>query len=49
MRAAANALNNTHPGTRVYALPGNDFAAYRWGDTIDTVYPGAADPLLRHP
>ncbi len=37
---AANALNKAHPGTRVYALPGNNFAAYRWGDTIDTVYPG---------
>ena len=38
-----------HPGTRVYALPGNNFAAYRWGDTIDTVYPGLHDPSLRHP
>ena len=37
---AAVALDTTHPGTRVYALPGNNFAAYRWGDTIDTVYPG---------
>jgi arabinofuranan 3-O-arabinosyltransferase len=37
---AAAALDTSHPGTRVYAIPGNDFAAYRWGDTIDTVYPG---------
>ncbi|MGA8723401.1 MAG: alpha-(1-_3)-arabinofuranosyltransferase family protein [Acidimicrobiales bacterium] len=37
---AAAALDASHPGTRVYAMPGNDFAAYRWGDTVDTVYPG---------
>ena len=29
-------LNTTHPGTRVLAIPGNDFAADRWGDTVDT-------------
>ena len=40
VRQAATTLDSTHPGTRIYALPGNDFAAYRWGDTIDTVYPG---------
>ncbi len=34
--AAINHLNATHPGTRVYAIPGNDFAANRWGDTVDT-------------
>ena len=34
--AAINHLNATHPGTRVFAIPGNDFAAYRWGDTVDT-------------
>jgi hypothetical protein len=46
---AAAALNPTHPGTRVYALPGNDFAAYRWGDTIDTVYPGLMTrPFVTH-
>ena len=37
VRQAAHHLNTTHPGTRVYAMPGNNFAAYRWGDTIDTV------------
>ncbi len=37
--AAINHLNNTHPGTRVFAIPGNDFAAYRWGDTVDTPQP----------
>ena len=37
--AAINHLNATHPGTRVFAIPGNDFATYRWGDTIDTPQP----------
>jgi len=35
MQAIAH-LNATHPGTRVLAIPGNDFAADRWGDTVDT-------------
>jgi len=49
VQAAADALNKTHPGTRVYALPGNDFAAYRWGDTIDTVFPGLLTrPFVTH-
>jgi arabinofuranan 3-O-arabinosyltransferase len=34
--AAIDHLNATHPGTRVLAIPGNDFAANRWGDTVDT-------------
>ncbi len=37
--AAIDHLNATHPGTRVFAIPGNDFASYRWGDTIDTPQP----------
>ena len=37
--AAIDHLNRTHPGTRVLAIPGNDFAAYRWGDTVDTPQP----------
>ncbi|MGH9079229.1 MAG: alpha-(1-_3)-arabinofuranosyltransferase domain-containing protein, partial [Acidimicrobiales bacterium] len=49
VRQAAAALNRSHPGTRVYALPGNNFAAYRWGDTIDTVYPGLMTrPFVTH-
>jgi hypothetical protein len=32
-------LNDTHKGTRVLAIPGNDFATDRWGDTIDTPQP----------
>ena len=47
--AAINHLNATHPGTRVFAIPGNDFAAYRWGDTVDTPQPALLDPGLRHP
>jgi len=41
--AAARHLNAVHPGTRVYALPGNDFAAYRWGDTVDPIWPALLD------
>ena len=49
VRQAATHLDATHPGTRVYALPGNNFAAYTWGDTIDTVYPGLLTrPFVTH-
>ena len=37
--AALHALNATGHGTRVLAIPGNDFAAYTWGDTNDTPQP----------
>jgi arabinofuranan 3-O-arabinosyltransferase len=37
--AAIAHLNATHSGTRVFAIPGNDFASYRWGDTVDTPQP----------
>ena len=47
--AAINHLNATHPGTRVFAIPGNDFAAYRWGDTVDTPQPALLTPGLRDP
>jgi hypothetical protein len=41
---ATSALNSEPGGTgpaatRVVAIPGQNFAAYRFGDTIDTVYP----------
>lgn len=39
VRQAADYLDSVRPGTRVYALPGENFAAYRWGDTIDPVWP----------
>ena len=46
---AASHLNHTHPNTRVYALPGNDFGAYRWGDTIDTIWPALLNrPFVTH-
>ncbi len=32
-------LNAVHPGTRVLAEPGNDFASSTWGDTVDTPQP----------
>ncbi|HXQ75828.1 MAG TPA: alpha-(1-_3)-arabinofuranosyltransferase family protein [Acidimicrobiales bacterium] len=37
---AADALNAEHQGTRVLAIPGENFAAYRYGDYIDPVWPG---------
>jgi hypothetical protein len=49
VRQAATALDSAHPGTRVYAIPGNNFGAQRWGDTIDTVYPGLMTrPFVTH-
>ncbi len=49
VRAAARALQAQGTSSRVYALPGNNFAAYRWGDTIDTVYPGLMTrPFVTH-
>ena len=46
---AATALNATHKSTRVFAIPGNNFAAYRWGDTIDTAYPALLTrPFVTH-
>ena len=49
VKQAASTLNTAHPGTRVFAIPGNNFAAYRWGDTIDTVYPGLMTrPFVTH-
>ncbi len=38
-QAAIAHLNATHPGTRVMAAPGNDFASFSWGDTVDTPQP----------
>ncbi|HVX21640.1 MAG TPA: alpha-(1-_3)-arabinofuranosyltransferase family protein [Acidimicrobiales bacterium] len=37
--AAIDHLNATHPGTRVLAIPGDDFATDRWGNTVDTPQP----------
>jgi hypothetical protein len=32
-------LNSVDPGTRVLAIPGDDFASYRWGNTVDSPQP----------
>ncbi len=49
VRQAAASLNATNPGTRVFGVPGENFAAYRWGDTNDTVYPGLLTrPYVTH-
>jgi hypothetical protein len=49
VRQAAHALDSAHPGTRLFAIPGNNFGAQRWGDTIDTVYPGLMTrPFVTH-
>ncbi len=37
------ALDRRGPSTRVLAVPGADFAAYRWGNTIDPIEPGLMD------
>ncbi len=37
--SAISYLNSTHPGTRVLSIPGDNFASYRWGDTVDTPQP----------
>jgi len=46
---AADYLNSVHPGTRVYGLPGENFAAYRSGDTVDPVWPAVLSrPYVTH-
>ncbi|NND75547.1 MAG: DUF3367 domain-containing protein [Ilumatobacter sp.] len=45
-RELAKWLDDNGEG-RVYALPGADFAAYRWGGTVDPVLPGLVErPVL---
>ncbi|MFM7270447.1 MAG: alpha-(1-_3)-arabinofuranosyltransferase family protein [Actinomycetes bacterium] len=39
-RAALRDLDARGDATRVLALPGADFAAYRWGMTVDPIEPG---------
>ena len=41
--AAADHLEAADDGTRVLVIPGSDFAAYRWGNTVDPVLPGLVD------
>ncbi|MCZ7629559.1 MAG: DUF3367 domain-containing protein [Microthrixaceae bacterium] len=40
---AASAMDDGDPQTRVYEVPGTDFASYRWGNTVDPVTPGLID------
>ena len=40
---AAAAADAAGSDTRVLELPGTDFAAYRWGNTVDDILPGLID------
>lgn len=40
---AAAAIDARGTDTRVLELPGADFAAYRWGNTVDDILPGLVD------
>src|SRR5262249_26439487 len=40
---AAAALDAQSHATRVFEIPGSDFAAYRWGGTVDPITPGLID------
>jgi arabinofuranan 3-O-arabinosyltransferase len=40
---AADFLDSRDDGTRILELPGTDFAAYRWGNTVDPITPGLID------
>lgn len=46
-RQAADALQQGGASTRVLELPGQEFAAYRWGTTTDQLLPGLMDrPII---
>jgi arabinofuranan 3-O-arabinosyltransferase len=40
---AADHLEAEGHDTRVLAVPGSDFASYRWGNTVDPILPGLVD------
>jgi len=40
---AAAELDARDDGTRVLEIPGEDFASYRWGTTVDPITPGLMD------
>jgi len=42
-REAAAVLDGGDHGTRVWEIPGIDFASYRWGNTVDPITPGLID------
>ncbi len=37
---ASERLDEVTDGTRVWEVPGSDFASYRWGNTVDPITPG---------
>ena len=40
---ATAAMDARDDGTRVFEIPGEDFASYRWGTTVDPITPGLMD------
>lgn len=40
---AAAEMDARDDGTRVFEIPGEDFASYRWGTTVDPITPGLMD------
>ena len=40
---ATAAFDADDDGTRIWELPGSDFASYRWGNTVDPITPGLID------
>ncbi len=40
---ATQRLDELDDGSRVWELPGSDFASYRWGNTVDPITPGLMD------
>jgi arabinofuranan 3-O-arabinosyltransferase len=42
-QATADDVDAGDPATRVLEIPGSDFAAYHWGDTVDPITPGLID------
>ena len=47
--AAIHYLNGINPTLRVLGIPGNDFASYRWGNTVDAPQPAFLNrPYVTH-
>ncbi|MCU0269274.1 MAG: alpha-(1-_3)-arabinofuranosyltransferase [Acidimicrobiales bacterium] len=40
---AVAALDAGDHGTRIWEIPGSDFASYRWGNTVDPITPGLTE------
>ncbi len=40
---AASHVDEADDDTRVFEIPGSDFASYRWGNTVDPILPGLID------